>query len=186
MSTARWLVVGILALVVGTAAWGQEAREPQTGVKTTEPGYVTSLEVDVPVNDPDQAGRVVGESFELLWDATAAAGFTPTGKARAIGQVSMDGRPGDTVRFALQLYIMEQPTAEDLNAEFDFQLLPAPAEKVAYTYHKGPLGEADQTLMRLWQWTIGQDLDVAGYPYMVVYGDTAQAPEVIEVQLPVK
>jgi hypothetical protein len=130
--------------------------------------------------------RMVAEGLRSLRDATKAAGFTLTGKARAIVKFSMAGPPGDTVPFVLQLFIAEQPTDEELKAERDFQLLPVKAEEVAYTFHKGPLAEAQQTFMRLWQWTMAQGLDISGYPYMVVQGVSDQAPDVIEVQLPVK
>lgn len=174
-----------LGVLVASGAMAQE-RQMQTGTKTTEPGFVTSMEVDVPVADTAQGERLVADRLALLRDASRAAGFTLTGKARAIVQFSMAGPPGETIPFVLQLFIAEQPTDAELKAERDFQLLPVKAEKVAYTFHKGPLAEAQQTFMRLWQWTMAQGLDINGYPCMVVQGISDQAPEVIEVQLPLK
>jgi hypothetical protein len=177
--------IALVALGVASGAIAQE-RPLQTGTKTTEPGFVTSTELDVPTGDMEQGQRAMADGLALLREATQAAGFTLTGKARAVVQFSMQGPPGDTVPFLLQLFIAEQPTDEDLKAEFDFQLLPVKAEKVAYTYHKGPLAEVQRTFMRLWQWSMAQGLDVAGYPCMVVQGISEKAPDVIEVQLPVK
>ena len=101
-------------------------------------------------------------------------------------KVNMQGPPGAFVRLAHQLYVAEQPSKEDLTAQFDFELAAVPEQKVAYTFHKGRLEDAQRTFMRLWQWTIAQGLDVIGYPTMVVNGVTDQDPEVVEVQLPIK
>ena len=186
MTRAR-SVTGWMALLMLTgAAWGQPVRTLQTGTKTSEPGYVTSLEADVPVADMEAAGQVVLERLTLLREATIAAGFTPTGKLRAVLQVSMEAPPQATVPFLVQLYIAEQPTDADLKAEWGFGLLRAEPEKVAYTYHKGSMEGAQLTFMRLWQWTMAQGLDVAGYPYMVLYGAGDKPPDLLEIQLPVK
>ncbi|MBM3500721.1 MAG: hypothetical protein FJX74_18845 [Armatimonadetes bacterium] len=174
----------LLGLLAASGALAQE-RAVQTGIKTTEPGYVTSLETDVPVGNMQAGQQLVKERLELLGEATRAAGFTPTGKVRAVVQVSMEAGPQETVPFLLQLYIAEQPSDADLKAQWDFELAPVTAEKVAHTYHKGSLEGAQVTFMRLWQWTMAKGLDVAGYPYMVLHGLPDQPPQLIEVQLPV-
>jgi len=177
----------VLVVLAGTAAWSQAAqREMQTGVKTADTGYVTSLPVEVSLADAEQAERSVLEGFQLLRDATAAAGFTPLGKARVVAQISMQAPPQGNVSFLLQLFVIEQPTDEDLKATHDFDLLPVEAEKVAYTFHKGPVRQAQLTFMRLAQWTMANNLDFGGYPYMILHDTSGKAPEVIEVQLPVK
>ncbi len=178
-------VLAALGLLVASGAIAQE-RPVQTNQKTTEPGYVTSLTLDVPVGDMQAAGQMVADRLALLSEATVAAGFTPTGKVRAVVQINMQAPAAATVPFLLQLYVAEQPTDADLKAEQDFELVPVEAGKVAYTYHKGPMEGAQRTFMRLWQWTMAKGLDVAGYPCMVLYGLPDQAPELVEVQLPVE
>jgi hypothetical protein len=179
------LACAAAGLLAASAGLCQE-RPVQTGTKTSEPGYVTSLSAEVPVGDVQASQQVVKDRLDLLREATLAAGFTPTGKARAVVQINMEAGPGQTVPFLLQLYIADQPTDADVKAEQDFELLPLPAEKVAYTFHRGSLEGAQLTFMRLWQWTMAKGLDVAGYPYMVLYGLGEDAPALIEVQLPVK
>lgn len=176
----------IFAVVASSGLSQTGERQFRTGVKSSEPGYVTSLEVDVPVADADAAERLVSETYNLLREATLRAGFTPTGKARAVAKISTEGPLGATIRIALQLFVVEQPTDEDLKGGFDFELLHVDAEKVAYSFHKGSIRSAQATFMRLWQWTVAQGLDVNGYPCMVVYGLSDKAPDVFEVQLPVK
>ncbi|MGQ9733170.1 MAG: hypothetical protein ACUVX8_18085 [Candidatus Zipacnadales bacterium] len=183
-------VIGFVgALVfVSSLGWPQALeREMQIGTKTSDPGYVASLKVNVPIKDRAAAEQLIRDSFQLLMEATKADGWTASGKARVVFEVSMENPPGEIIPFHLQLFIIEEPTKEELEAARDYELLRLEAEKVAYTFHKGAVEQLQITLMKLAQWMIGQGLDMEGYPCAIIHDLSSQnAPQVFEVQIPTK
>jgi hypothetical protein len=176
-----------LLLIAITGAAQAAGRKAQTGVKTSDPGYVVSLDVPVPVGDLGGAGRLIRENLDLLSDAAIAEGFTPVGKGRVVIQLNLQTPPQGAITVSLQQFILEEPSEEDLQVERDFALLCVPAERVAYTYHRGTLEELQGTFVRLMQWMIGEGLDPNGFPMAIAYSIPATGlPEVYEVQMPVK
>ena len=180
------LVALALAVCLQAAVCCQDvARRTQMGVKTSDSGFATVLEIEVPIDDDEAGEKALLEAFDLLLEATKEAGFTPVGTGRITMRISFEVRPEGRVPFLLQVPIAEQPTEADREADESFDIVSIEPEKVAYTYHKGPYDEMEITLMRLVQWTIANEHDLNGHPTVIVYS-TTPATEVAEVQIPVK
>jgi len=184
---ARDALVGLaLAVCLQASACCQNAaRRTQMGVKTSDSGFATALEIEVPIDDAEAGEKALLESFDLLLEATTEAGFTPVGTGRITMRISFEVRPEGRVPFLLQVPIVEQLTEEDWEADESFDIVRIEPEKVAYTYHKGPYEEMEITIMRLGQWTIANEHELSGYPTIIVYSTTPET-EVAEVHIPVK
>ena len=64
--------------------------------------------------------------------------------------------------------------------------LEAAPQKVAYTFHKGPMDESQGTTMGLINWVMEQELQPTGGPEFVMNLSEGEEPNVAEIRLPVK
>lgn len=175
----------LTVLLIGGSGLAQE-RAAQIGTKTCDGGYAAALDVAIPINDAEQAAGIMSKAFADLRAMAQAEGFTMLGTFRIMTK-SMTPTPDQKMAFQVQMLFIEELTAEDLQAEFEFSIVKLEPQKVAYTYHQGALDQVGTTIMRLLTWIGGNNLQMAGPPWIVVHlSANGSEPQVAEIQVPVQ
>jgi effector-binding domain-containing protein len=187
-ASVGWFLAPVL-LFATAAAWGQAApqREPQMGLKTSDACIAGVTEVEVKTAEMAQAYARIGEAIDELATSLRDAGFTILGVIH-VAVVGPLPPPAGEMTLQVRMPVIEQPTEEDLRPDALPRLMKLEAMKVAYTYNKGPIEDNQVAFMRLIQWVMGQKLEIAGAPCLILYGQPAGDPmqQVSELQVPVK
>jgi len=158
----------------------------QMGTKTSDAGYAIAVDMAIALDDMAQAEDAFGTALDDLASMAEAEGLTLVGPWR-VALRSMGPTEDREMLFQLQMPIMEQPTEEDLAAEYGFEILQLAAQQVAYTYHKGPLDQVQMSLMGLIGWVQQNGMQLEGLPWMVIHhGPDGGEPEGCELQAPVQ
>jgi effector-binding domain-containing protein len=115
-----------------------------------------------------------------------AEGLTLLGPFRIVLK-NMGPTAEGTMPFQLQLPIIDQPTDEDLQADYGFEIVVLDAVEVAYTFHKGSMDQLQAPFMALMNWVPENGKQIAGLPCMIVYSvPENEEPSIVELQVPVQ
>ena len=186
MTHRRAVLLVVVGLCGAASVVTAQEKAIQIGTKTSSGGYAVTTEVVVAVDDGAKATAAFGKAIENLTNMATAEGFTLLGPAR-IAMKSMGPGADGKLPTALELPIIDQPSDEDLKAQYGFGIVKLEEQKVAYTYHKGALDQLQMTMFGLLTWIGQQQLQIAGMPSITIYPDAKAAePQVAEVQVPVK
>jgi len=187
MTTLRYTIGCLAVLLVLQMAVGQELGRPaQLGTKSTEPTVAVAVQVPVPLDDMGRSAELLGQAADDLTSMAVAEGLTLVGPMHIVTQNMAQAVDGQ-MTFELRLLIAEQPTEADLAADYGFSLVVSAPQKVAFTYHRGPLAELQSTTMDLIQWVMQSGLQMAGGPEFVMYSvPELEELQVAEVRVPVQ
>ncbi len=190
MRACRIVALGLAVLLIGIAAgWTQAApeRETQTGLKTTGEVCAAMTELKYTMADIAKAKDDLVPALMKLMEDTTKAGLTPLGPSQVVIAGVMPPDPAGNITLQLQLPVIEQATEADLKADAPLKMVKLAPTLVAYTFHKGGLVDLQNTLMRLFQWTMASGKEACGAPVVVLYKPPeADGSMVAELQLPVK
>ena len=185
----RVLVGVVMGFVAVGVAWAQPAapREIQTGTKMSDLCYVAVSEVTVKAADAAKTENLISQAMQELGTMATDAGFSPVGTLHVAVVGPLPPPPPGDITLQVRLPILEQPTEEDLKPGGPLTIVKLEATKVAYTYHRGPISDAETSFMRLFQWAAGQQLETTGAPSLIVYQyNPDPMRQVVELQVPVK
>ena len=180
------VLAAVLVAVLVPGVFAQNVERPlQKGLKTSDQVTVVASDITIPTDDLAKAGEIFYKAFDDLAMTAEAEGFTMLGPSY-IAMKSLKPPQGGDMPFRLQLVVVEEPTEEDLAAEYGFEIETLQAIPVAYAYHKGELDQLQGTFMGLFAWLGAQQLQPIGPPRIIMYPPTeGEEPNVAEIQVPV-